>query len=147
MYRPFYATDSQRGSSSGTAITAHAQLRYVERYIDPAAAKEAHKAGRSAAAAVRSLTERYGIEIEDYRREVAATLSRLKARLGTIPFDRYTVRNGKLALAMVGDTCVTTLPPHKIENRIRARSKSARLKATRRNRAFRMALHRAAEVW
>ncbi len=107
------------------AVTAHAQLRYLERYVDAPAVKLVTKTHPNERTALEVLSSDFGKELEDYRARVQAAVSRLKARVGDIPFDRYALHSGSLSVAMVGDTCVTTLPRRNHERSVLNRGPKA----------------------
>jgi len=100
----------------GPAISAHAELRFLERHVDARAARTARKSAASEHAALEMLAKDYQKELESYRGRVHQAVTHLTERLGTIPFRNYTIRSGPLSLVMVGETCVTTLP-HRVAAR------------------------------
>src|SRR5579884_2695981 len=86
-------------------ITAHAQVRYLERFVDERAAQAARTLAGSDAVALQSLCGRFADDLAQYRERMAGALRRLASR-GPLPFETYRVRAGDLSIVMVGDTCV-----------------------------------------
>lgn len=98
-------------TQGGLTFTAHAQVRYLERYIDSDAVMKARKVATGDNAALAILADKYAAELAAYMHAVDATVSRLRARFGHLPFARFSIAVGSLRVAVVGDACVTTLPP------------------------------------
>ncbi len=102
-------------------ITTHAQVRFIERYVDAKAARAARQEASTERAMLELLANEYPCELATYKAHVAQAVDHLKERLGTVPFPRYVVRIGRLSIVMVGDTCVTTLPRRAAPRPIRDR--------------------------
>jgi hypothetical protein len=94
----------------GPKITAHARVRFLERYVDDAAVRAVRESAANDRQILELLEPKYPRELAAYEGRVSNALAHLTGRLGTLPFPRYGVRIGALRVAMVGDTCVTTLP-------------------------------------
>lgn len=102
----------QSGAPMGSpTITAHAQVRFIERYVDAKAVVKARQATTSESAALAVLGREYAADLVAFRRGVELMISRLKARFGHLPFPRFSIEVGGARVVVVGDSCITTLPP------------------------------------
>lgn len=123
---------STRGvSANRPAITAHAQVRFVERYVDELAVQRARKISESDHAVLDALMPDYESYLARYRSGIEAALSRLEERHGPLPFNRFNIRAGSTRVAVVGRTCVTTLPPHEAGRPISSRRRPKRPRSMR----------------
>jgi hypothetical protein len=91
-------------------LTLHAQVRYLERYIDPKAVKRALSDTQSASRALDILREQYGHELAALSDLIVAASESLNRVPDSFRLQRYRLRVSGVRLAMVGQTCVTTLP-------------------------------------
>jgi hypothetical protein len=109
------------------AVSAHAQVRYLERYVDARAVRRARIDARDEQSLLAALSLSYGAELASFRSRAAAAVAWLKIRIGDVPFETYTVKTDGVSVKVVGETAVTTLPPHDAPRRNRGRRLSVRV--------------------
>jgi hypothetical protein len=106
--------DSLDQGSLGTdlvTITAHAQVRFLERYVDARVVQRARAVVASDRAILDVLSRDYSSQLAEYRQGVGEAVFRIKSCAGTLPFESFCVKAGSVRVEIVGNTCVTTLPP------------------------------------
>lgn len=109
------------------AVSAHAQVRFLERYVDARAVRRARIDAPDEQSLLAALSLSYGAELASFRNRAAAAVAWLKTRVGDVPFATYTVKADGVCLKVVGETAVTTLPPHTATRRKRGRRLSVRV--------------------
>lgn len=102
------------------ALTVHALVRYIERYVDPSFVADLRRSGLSDRSILRHLEGHYSAQIEQFRAEFTAAIAKLATRRG---YDRMPVRYKMVlhgTIIVVDERVgITALPQSCIPNRPR----------------------------
>ena len=94
-------------------FTAHSQVRYIERFLDKDAVREARRRAKSDVEILQSLAEEFSDDLRHFRHVVQVAYFNLLHKAGGFVEDTaFRLNVGRLAVCIEGNICKTMICKH-----------------------------------